>query len=420
MKKRANGKGSAVYLGSGRYKPWAARITIGKTKDGKPIYYDIDTFEDQLGALVCLENYHTTPYPLKIKQEKYDRIATFSRQNYPLVPVENITTDIHRKNKKNYTFKQVFEEFKENMFPTKEEIQIEKNLHIKPDGKLAYSNSNHMITAYNQCQILYDTIYCELKTSDFKKCINNPKVKMTTKGEMVKLFKHMDSYAYAEDIISKKYSESLKSITINTKTRNPFTHSEVKRLWDIEENNNPDIQFVRDFLLLTCYTGCRAEELLFLYSKNIFLEENYFITGLKTEAGTNRIVPIHTLIKHIIEKYYNKTNQFLFISQTGNKMSYATYMQRYKRFKEKYPEFEGRTAHCGRHSVETELQKLNVKSTIINSILGHKNGNVPDDVYNHISIEEKIEAINLLTYKDTKLYIFNSQNTDITSQEKTQ
>ena len=58
LKKRPNGKGSAVCLGDNRYKPWTARITIGKDIKGNPIYYDIDTFETQLDTLVCLENYH--------------------------------------------------------------------------------------------------------------------------------------------------------------------------------------------------------------------------------------------------------------------------------------------------------------------------------------------------------------------------
>ena len=70
IKKRPNGKGSAVYLGDGRYKPYAARITVGKDIEGIAIKYDIDHFETELEALVCLENYHKNPTPLQIKEEK--------------------------------------------------------------------------------------------------------------------------------------------------------------------------------------------------------------------------------------------------------------------------------------------------------------------------------------------------------------
>lgn len=420
-KKRKNGTGSPIYLGNCRYEPWAARIVIGKDYKGTTIYFDIDTFETELDALVCLENYHKNPYPLKIKQQKYDRIVTFSKQNYPLVPVENITAEIHRKNKKNYTFKQVFEELKECQFPTKEEIKLEKTLHIKPQNKFSYSTAHHIQTAYNQCPSLHDRIYCELKTSDYKSCINSPDVKRTVKIEMIKLFKKMDQYAYSEDIIDKKYSEDLK-YNIGSKNRNrrmPFTYKEIDILWKIEENDNFGNQFVRDFLLLSCYTGCRADELLLIYTENIHLDENYFITGLKTDAGINREIPIHKNIKSIFEKYYNKNNTFLFESKPNQRRSYNSYNQLYQEFIKKYTELKGKTAHCGRHSLETELQKLNVKSTIINAILGHSNGNVADDVYNHISLEEKIAAINLVTYKETKLYILDTQKLSRQNLEKT-
>lgn len=421
-RKRKNGTGSPIYLGSDRYNPWAARIVIGKDYKGTTIYFDIDTFETELDALVCLENYHKAPYPLKIKQQKYNRIVTFSKQNYPLVPVENITTDIRRENKKNYTFKQVFEELEKAQFPTKEEIELEKTFHIKPQNKFAYSTAHHMKTAYNQCQELYDEIYSELKTSNFKNCINSPNVKRTIKFEMVKLFKKMDEFAYSEDIIDKKYSEDLKYNigTKNRKRRMPFTYDEIDKLWKIEEKDVFGHQFVRDFLLLSCYTGCRADELLLIYIENINFDENYFITGLKTDAGIDREIPIHPTIKPIFEKYYNKNNTFLFESKPRQRRSYNSYNQLYQEFVKKYTEFKGKTAHCGRHSLETELQKLNVKSTIINAILGHSNGNVADDVYNHISLEEKIAAINLITYKETKLYILDTQKTSQQNSEKAQ
>ena len=56
FKKRKNGMGSVVYLGKGRYQPWAARITVGKDMKGLPIYYDIDTFENELKVIINKSN----------------------------------------------------------------------------------------------------------------------------------------------------------------------------------------------------------------------------------------------------------------------------------------------------------------------------------------------------------------------------
>lgn len=405
MKRRKNGTGSAVYLGKGRYNPWAARIVIGKDNNGKTIYYDIDTFKEELDAIVCLENYHKNPTPLKIKEEKYNRIVTFSSNSYPLVPVKNIKASIHRKNKKNYTFKQVFEEMKNILFPTKEEIKLEKEKHIRTKGKFGCSNASSMITGYNHSKELYDIIYRELRTSDFQTFLNDCGKTPSNIKSMIKLYRNMDKYAYQEDIIDKQYTTGIKFEDLGNKSiREPFSFEQIDYLWKMQAENEKE-QFVRDFLLLAIYTGARADELLFVYTKDIYLDKNYFLAGLKTEAGIRREIPIHPRIKYIIEKYYNKNNEFLFMKNNTDRLLYKTYQFYYNYyFKEKHPFLNGKTPHCGRHSLETELQRLNIKQTIVNSIIGHKNGDVGSDVYNHISVEEKIDAIKLVTYKKTKIY----------------
>ncbi len=407
-KKRANGTGTVVFLGKGRYKPYAARIVVGKDEFGKPIYYDIDTFEEFIDALVFLENYHKNPAPLKIKQSKYDRIVFFPKTPYPLVPVTTISTTIYRKNKKNYTFKQVFEEMKDNLFPSKQEMKIEKELHIKPAGKFALHNSLNMITSFNGCKEFYDKIYRELRTSDFQMFLNT-KTSSSAK-QCIKLLRNMDKYAYNEDIIDKKYTDTLKAPIshLSENKRTPFSYEQIEYLWNIKAENMKE-DLVRDILLLANYTGCRAEELFFLYCKNIHFKENYFVGGLKTAAGMNREIPIHPDIKCIFEKYYNKNNEFLFTKENGNRLFYANYNRYYSLyFRNKHVFLKGKTAHCGRHTLETELQKLNVKQTIINSILGHKNGDVGSDIYNHISVEEKIEALKLVTYKIGKIVVLKN------------
>lgn len=174
VKKRANGKGSAIYLGKNRNKPWGARITIGKDINGVAIRYFIDTFETELEALVCLENYHKEPHPIYIKETIYNRIVTFPKNPYPLVAVKNPQKEtIEKITKDNYTFKQLFEEFKKVKLPSTEEAKLEKEKHIKPKGKFAYHYSRGMITAFNNSKKLYDRVYKDLRTSDFQQFLNN-------------------------------------------------------------------------------------------------------------------------------------------------------------------------------------------------------------------------------------------------------
>ncbi len=413
--RRRNGTGTVVFLGKGRYKPYAPRLLVGKDEAGKPIYFDIDTFEAELDALVCLENWNKNPYPLKIDRAKYDRITIFTcfpgtDNPYPLVPVDSKKSSIHRKDKTHYTFKQVFEEMQKALFPDEEEIKKELEEHIKPENKYAYHNSRNMLTAYHNSVGLYDIIYRELRTSDFQKYMKESGKTPSAIKQMVQLYKNMDKYAFQEDIIDKCYAQHInKTKSTSQSPRKPFTYEQIEYLWNIEPEDKQE-EIVKDILLLANYTGCRAEELCFIYTKNIHLDDNYFVGGLKTDNGINREIPIHPLVKYIFEKYYDPKNEFLFMKANGKRLFYADYNNYYNnKFIKKHEFIKGKTAHCGRHGLETELKKLNVKSPIVNSILGHKNGNVGDDVYNDITIEEKLEAIKMVTFKAGKIYVLKNE-----------
>jgi len=437
LKKRSNGKGSAVYLGNGRYKPWVARIVIGKDINGIPIYYDIDNFEEQLDALVFLENYHKEPYSLYVKQEKYNRIVTFPPIPYPLVAVENPHQDIVEKVKKdNYTFKQLFEKFKETKMLTKEEMAQEKKYHIRPENKPFGRNyCLTLLTAFNNCKELHDRVYKSLRASDFKEHLKNSGKGPDPQRQMVNLFANIDKFALEEDIIEKGYSQFIATISCSrkgikkstdkdTEKDKLFSYEQIDYLWNFkprstglqQEAKKEHEAFIRDFWLMLLYSGCRADELLSIYTANVFLENNCFIGGLKTNAGINREIPIHPAVKHLWEKYYNSDNEFLFMQPNGNRADYDYYLYHYKyNFKELHPEVSEHTAHDARHTLRTELKRLHIDDIIINSIIGHSNDDVGDDIYTHILVEEKLEAIKRVTYKEKKLYILSPEKQEKTS-----
>lgn len=421
MKKRANGRGSAVFLGNNRRKPWGARITVGKDINGVAIRFFIDSFETQLEALVCLENYHNSPYSLYIREKIYNRIVTFPKVPYPLVSVADPHNNIVEKVKKdNYTFKQLYEEFKEAKMLTKEEQQLEKLYHIRPDNKqFGRHYCRSLVTAFHNCKPLYDKVYKDLRASDFMKHLKESGKGSEPQRQIINLFMNLDKYALEEDIIEKGYAQFITTTTNNRKEIKKakdkkvskdrlFSYTQIDYLWNLTPKSNgrqPEKQrerelFIRDFWLMLLYTGCRADELLSIYTANIFLDDNYFIGGLKTEAGINREIPIHPTIKHLFEKYYNSNNEFLFMQPNGNKMDYDYYLYHYKNnFKDLHTEISDHTAHDARHTLRNELRKIGVKDIIINSIIGHSNDDVGEDVYSHVSIEEKIEALNLIDYK---------------------
>ncbi len=313
---------------------------------------------------------------------------------------------------------------------TKDEAQLEKKYHIRPKNKpFGRHYCRGMVTAFHNSKPLYDRVYKDLRASDFNKHLKECKRGTDSQRQMVNLYMNLDKFALEEDIIEKGYAQFITAVTCNRKEikkskgkkiekERLFTYEQINYLWNFktkskglkEHTKKEREMFIRDFWLMLLYSGTRADELLSVYTANIFLDDNYFIGGLKTDAGINREIPIHPAVKHLYEKYYNPNNEFLFMQPNGNKMDYDYYLYHYKNnFKDLHPEVSEHTAHDARHMLRNELRKLGVKDIIINSIIGHSNDDVGEDIYSHVSIEEKQAAIKMVTYKEQKkLYILAS------------
>lgn len=296
---------------------------------------------------------------------------------------------------------------------SKEEEKLAKNYHIEPQGKFGYHSSKGFLTAFYNCEPLHDKVYEDLKSSDFrdflKECDKGP----AAKNQMINLFLAIDKYALIEDIIQIGHAQflpvkNLKSIQRSNKTpieKKVFTYEQIEYLWDFipkrEKCRQEKEEFIRDFLLIALYTGAKAGELLFIYTKDIFLDKNYFIGGLTTFASIDREIPIHPDIKHLFEKYYNPKNEFLFMQPNGNRIDYDYYLYHYKNnFRSLHRFVSAHTAQHARYTLRRELKKLNVCDVIANAIIGKSNRNVGEDIYSHVSIEEKLEAIKMVTYKN--------------------
>ena len=338
-----------------------------------------------------------------------------------------LVSRLEKVQKENYTFKQLFEKFKEAKMLTKEEAQLEKKYHIRPSNKPFGRNyCRGMTTAFHNSKELYDKVYKELRASDFNKFIKESQKGTSAQRQMVNLYMNLDKFALEEDLIDKGYAQYITAVTNDKKQVNKpqgrepekekvFTYEQIDYLWNFEAKSDglqkPRKQdreiFIRDFWLMLLYCGCRADELLSVYTANVFLDKNYFVGGLKTEAGINRTIPIHPAVKHLFEKYYNPQNEFLFTQPNGNRIDYDYYLYHYQHnFYNLHPFISDHTSHDCRHTLRTELENLNIKQVIINSIIGHSNDNVGQDIYTHIPLIEKQEAINMVTYKKRKnLYI---------------
>lgn len=95
------------------------------------------------------------------------------------------------------------------------------------------------------------------------------------------------------EIVQKDYAQLCNAVKREAPEREivPFSPEEINLLW---ENVN-EIPFA-DMILIGIYSGWRPQELAILKNADIDLEAGIMKGGMKTDAGKNRIVPIHPLI----------------------------------------------------------------------------------------------------------------------------
>lgn len=97
-------------------------------------------------------------------------------------------------------------------------------------------------------------------------------------------------YAVIHDIISAdrnkvQYIDINKAGNPNAYNREPFSTSEIAKLWNCKDANE-----YYTVMLMLIYTGVRVSELLDLKKENINLKERWFdVTESKTQAGIRKV-----------------------------------------------------------------------------------------------------------------------------------
>lgn len=365
--KRANGSGTIVKLSGNRRKTWMVKVpeyNENGTFTGRQI--PIGYFAIRAEADLCLAEY-------------------------------NKSHGIYDADKMKYTFADVYNDFKREYFPTKEERKLMKENRKKIIGKLGTSNMWQISGSYKNSKILWNRKYNELRKHDFQLVINSVKELSPSKlNHIISFFRKMDQYAMEQGIITMGYAQFLEIIPEETqKPKVPFNTSEIEQIWEHKG------YIIADILLVLLYSCMRINELLELEIKNIYLDKNYMIGGLKTEAGKDRIIPIHHIIKPIIKKYYNLNNKYLFTDENSNKIEYANYRLDFNNFMNELN--MEHISHEARLTGRSELDRRGANKTCIDRILGHKSQGIGERKYTEKTIEELIDTIELITYENREL-----------------
>lgn len=360
--KNPNGYGSISYLGKNRRNPYRVRITTGweynkETGKYRQLYATLGYFPDRPAAMIALAKYNENPYDLNA-----DKI----------------------------TFSEAWENWSKKDF-------LERS----------YSSRKQMEAAYKKCTPLYEMRMKEIKKKHMQDILDAHSDMSDTAQQNIKtVFRNIFRFCMENDLVNKDYSEYLTTKgKENESIHFPYTPEEIALLWDNlhtpiklrHSKHDFRDEYVTDLVLILCYTGMRPGELAKLECAAVNLEGRYIVWGSKTDAGKNRVIPLHDDIFPLVEARV----------KTGNK-----YFVPYKIDKPPTPnQFRDHLfdplmdllqlkhlPHDGRHTFSTFAKRFKMDELSRKLVMGHKIKDITDGVYTHKTPEELLEEVNKIVF----------------------
>lgn len=336
-KRNPNNYGCVTKLSGNRSRPWVIKVTV-YDEEGHAKQVPIDYAETEEEGNIILAQYNDNPW--NIDRKKVTLVELYNRWTKIKLP------------------------------------------------KLGYSLQNSLKSAFKHCSKYYGVKYRSIKAYQMQECIDNCGYGYSTQAAIKNLWGHLDRFAFELDIIEKMYSTITTAPPIPETTRTPFTDEQVDALWKIKDD--PWV----DTVLIYIYTGFRLNELLGMKTEYVDTKELLFKNGIKTAAGKGRVVPIHPRIQPFIKALVDQGNKYLFSNCQGKKFSQPIYYVCWHEVMKKID--ADKTPHDARHTFETRLDNAGGNRKCIDMLMGHKSKDVGNRVYNHKTIDQLRETINLL------------------------
>lgn len=355
-KRLPNGFGQISEIkGRNLRKPFRAMVTVGKTSTGKPICKILKPegyFETYNDAYEALMEYNKNPYDLDVAM----------------------------------SVKELYERWSEEYFKT-----------------LKSPSSIRTITnAWAYCSSIYDMRAMDVRARHIKGVLDNGQANIKgvlrsptagIKGRIKSMFNLMFDYALEYEIVDRNYSRTfnladdlIAEQAASRRAHIPFTDEEMDKLW----TNISEIKWI-DVVLIQCYMGWRPQELGLIEISNVDLI-NWTITGgMKTQAGANRIVPIHPRIRSLVvtryEEAQNLGSDYLINCTDGQThvgslmFTYDKYQQRFQKIVDRLGLNPDHRAHDPRVHFVTQCKKYNVDEYAIKYMVGHAINDITEKVY---------------------------------------
>lgn len=361
-----NGFGQISEIKTGNLrKRFRAMVSVGKNSTGRPIV-------KPLKPQSYFETYN----------EAYEALIEYNKNPYDLNECISV--------------KELYDRWTESYFAT-----------LKSD-----SSSRTIISAWAYCSSVYDMRAKDVRARHIKGCIENGtalikgeerKPTAGVKSRIKSMFNLMLDYALEYELVEKNYARTFTLsddvIRESEETKRghiPFTDKEMDVLW---ENIN-DVAYV-DAILFQCYSGWRPQEIGLIKLEDVDFEKGVIIGGMKTEAGTNRIVPISEKIKGIVEQKYAEAkemnSEYLFNctdSRNGKMLTYDKYSKRFMKIRDMLNLNPEHRAHDPRTHFVTMAKKCGMDEYALKYIVGHSITDITEKVYTKRETEWLVSEMN--------------------------
>lgn len=268
-------------------------------------------------------------------------------------------------------------------------------------------NSIRTITsAWAYCSSIYAMRAKDLRARHIKGCMDDgfrietrgkkkgQKIFATagTKARIKSLFNLMLDYGLEYEIVDKNYARTfeisgdiIKEIGENKKDHILLTENELQTLWE----NVGKVKFV-DWVLIQCYMGWRPQELATLRLDEVNLDDWYMQAGMKTEAGKQRLVPIHSKVQELIKQNYEfalSINSEYLLNDKGQthagswKLTYDKYANRFKKVVDELKLNPEHRPHDPRMTFITRCKKAGVDEYALKEMVGHSIKDITESTY---------------------------------------
>lgn len=338
--------------------PFRAMITVGKTPTGRPICKPLKP------------NAYFATY-----NEAFDALWEYRKNPYDL--------------NEDLTLSELYERW------TKDYLK---------DCSDAYGRT--ISAAWSYCSSIYGMRVKDLRARHIKDCMENGFIiesrgknkgqkkcaSAGTKTRIKSLFNNMLDYAVEFELVNTNYARTFEisgdvvvEIEKNKKQHIPFSDKERTILW---ENVN-QVKFV-DWVLIQCYMGWRPQELATLRLDEVHLNKWYIQAGMKTDAGKQRIVPIHSKIRELVKQNYDfalSINSEYLFNDKGQTyagswaITYDKYANRFNKVVSQLNLNPQHRSHDPRTTFITMGKKAGMDEYALKEMVGHTVQDITESVY---------------------------------------